>query len=55
MSKNKTLSLLDKFHILEQNTGQEIQTLKEAVVKTFEKIKKFIKLMSRDRRYKDRI
>ena len=40
MSKDETLSLLDRLHILEssmktleQNTGQEIQTLQKAIVK----------------------
>ena len=43
MFKDETLSLLDKFYTLkssvralEQNTGQEIQTLQKAVVKRFE-------------------
>ena len=44
MSKNETLSLLDKLHTLEQNTGQEIQTLKKAGVKRFEKIEEFIEV-----------
>ena len=48
MSKNKTLSLLNKLEssvrTLEQNTGQEIQTLKKAVVKRFEKIKEYIEI-----------
>ena len=50
MSKDETLSLLDRLHTLEssmraleQNTGQEIQTLQKAVVKRFEKIEEFIK------------
>ena len=40
MSKDETLSLLDKFHTLDQNTGKTIQTFKKAVVKRFEKIEK---------------
>ena len=50
MSKDETLSLLDRLHplkssmrILEQNTGQEIQTLQKIVVDTFNKIEEFIK------------
>ena len=50
MSKDETLSLLDKLHTLEssmkaleQNTGQEIQTLQKAVVNRFKKSEKFIK------------
>lgn len=49
MYKDETLSLLDKFHILEsseraleQNTGQENQTLQKAIVKRFEKTEEFI-------------
>ena len=49
MSKDETLFLLDRLHTLkssmralEQNTGQEIQTLQKAVVKRFEKIEEFI-------------
>ena len=49
ISKDESLSLLDKFHtlelsmrVLEQNTEQEIQTLQKAVVKRFEKIDEFI-------------
>ena len=45
------LSLQDKYHTLkfsvrtlEQNTGQEIQTLKKAVVKRIEKIEEFIEI-----------
>ena len=51
ISKDEMLSLLDKFHTLEssvraleQNTGQEIQTLQKAVVKRFEKIEEFIEI-----------
>ena len=50
MSKDETLSLLDRLHTLEfsmrtleQNTGQEIQTLQKAVVNRLEKIEEFIK------------
>ena len=49
MSKDETLSLLDRLHTLEssmralqQNTGQEIQTLQKAVVSRCEKIDKQI-------------
>ena len=49
MSKDEMLSLLDRFHTLEfsmraleENTGQEIQTLQKAVIKRFEKIKQFV-------------
>ena len=49
ISKDEWLSLLDKFHslessmrTLEQNTGQEIQTLQKAVVKQIEKIDEFV-------------
>ena len=44
MSQDGTLYLLGKFHTLEESTGQEIQTLKKAVVKRFEKIEKFIEI-----------
>ena len=60
MSKDETLSLLDKFHTLEssvraleQNTGQEIQTLQKPVVKDLKRLRNLLKLMSRS--YKDRI
>ena len=50
MSKDETLFLLDRFYTLEssmraleQNTGQEIQTLQKAVVKRFKKIGEFMK------------
>ena len=62
MSKDETLSLLDRLHTLEssmrtleQNTGQEIQTLQKAVVKKSKKIEKFIKSITRDKRSKDKI
>ena len=49
MSKDETLSLLDRLHTLEssmraleQNTGQEIQMLQKAVVNRFEKIEEII-------------
>ena len=49
MSKDETLSLLDRLHTLEssmraleQNTGQEIQTLQKAVVNRFEKNEEII-------------
>ena len=49
ISKDETLSLLDRLHTLEssvraleQNTGQEVQTLQKAVVKRFENIKEII-------------
>ena len=50
-SKDEMLSLLERLHTLEssmrtleQNTGQEIQTLQKAVVKRFEKIEEFVKI-----------
>ena len=49
ISKDETLSLLDRLHTLEspmraleQNTGQEVQTLQKAVVNRFEKIDRII-------------
>ena len=48
MSKDETLSLLNKLEssiiTLEQNTGQEIQTFKKAIVRRFEKIEQFIEI-----------
>ena len=43
MSKDETLSLLESWmRALEQNTGQEIQTLQKVVENRFEKIEEFI-------------
>ena len=46
ISKDKTLSLLDRLHTLEYSVralDQEIQTLPKAVVKRFEKIEELIR------------
>ena len=50
MFKDETLSLLDRLYTLqssmrtlEQNTGEEIQTLQKTVVNRFKKSEKFIK------------
>ena len=50
MSKDEILSLMDRLHTLEssmraleQNTGQEIQTLQKIMVNRFEKIEEIIK------------
>ena len=57
MSKDGTLSLLDKFYTLEssvrtleQNRGQEIQTFKKAVVKRIEKIEEFIEIVAQGKK-----
>ena len=49
MSKDETLSLLDRLHTLEfsvraleQNTGQEVQNLQKALVNRFKKIEEII-------------
>ena len=49
MSKDEILSLMDRLHTLEssmraleQNTGQEIQTLQKIMVNRFEKIEEII-------------
>ena len=62
MSKDETLSLLDRLHTLEssmralqQKTEQEIQTLQKAMVNRFEKMRKLLNLMTRNKRYKGKI
>ena len=59
MSKDETLFLLDRFYTLEssmraleQNTGQEIQTLQKAVVNRFEKTEEIIKFDDQEQRVK---
>ena len=63
MSKDEMLSLLGKLHtlessmrILEQNTGQEIQTLQKTVVKeNLRSLRNLLNLTTRNKKYKDKM
>ena len=59
MSKDETLSLLDRLHTLEssmraleQNTGQEVHTLQKAVVNRFKKIEGIIDFDDQEQKVK---